>query len=169
MTALGLVLLLVVVQRIGELIYAERNTRALLRAGAVEYGRAHYPLIVALHAAWLISLAVFVPWRTPPNWAWLALFIVLQAARIWVVASLGRRWTTRVIVPPRNEMVRRGPYRFVRHPNYLVVAAEIAVLPLVFGAWQIALIFSLLNAVILAWRISVEDRALSGELSPRSR
>jgi len=171
MSAFAIVLLLVAVQRVGELIYAERNTRALLRAGAVEYGRNHYPLIVALHAAWLISLAIFVPWNTPPDWGWLALFIVLQVARIWVVASLGPRWTTRVIVPARNDLVRRGPYRFIRHPNYCVVAAEIAVLPLVFGAWRIALVFTLLNAAMLAWRIRVEDRALgvtvSGELLPR--
>ena len=171
MSAFAIVLLLVAVQRVGELIYAERNTRALLRAGAVEYGRNHYPLIVALHAAWLISLAIFVPWNTPPDWGWLALFIVLQVARIWVVASLGPRWTTRVIVPSRNDLVRRGPYRFIRHPNYCVVAAEIAVLPLVFGAWRIALVFTLLNAAMLAWRIRVEDRALgvtvSGELLPR--
>jgi methyltransferase len=164
MSTLGIVLILVGVQRLGELIYATRNTRALLARGAVEYGRNHYPLIVGLHAAWLISLVVFVPWRTSPDWFWLGLFIVLQALRIWVVASLGPRWTTRIIVPPGAALVRRGPYRWIRHPNYCVVAAEIAVLPLVFGAWRIALIFTLLNAAMLAWRLHVESGALSGAI-----
>jgi methyltransferase len=160
MSALGIVLALVVVQRLGELVYAARNTRALRARGAVEYGAAHYPLIVALHAAWLVSLLVFVPWRTPPVWLWLGLFILLQALRLWVVASLGPRWTTRIIVPPDAAPVRRGPYRWLRHPNYLVVAAEIAVLPLAFGAWRIAAIFTMLNAAMLTWRIHVESEAL---------
>jgi methyltransferase len=160
MSALGIVLILVALQRLGELVYAARNTRALMALGAVEYGRSHYPLIVLLHAAWLISLFVFVPWRTPIDWYWLSLFILLQAARIWVVASLGPHWTTRIVVLPGAPLVRRGPYRWLKHPNYCVVAAEIAVLPLAFGAWQIALIFSVLNAAMLAWRLHVEAEAL---------
>ncbi|MGH6979738.1 MAG: isoprenylcysteine carboxyl methyltransferase family protein [Stellaceae bacterium] len=160
MSALGIVLALVVIQRLGELIYAARNTRALKARGAVEYGAGHYPLIVALHAAWLASLAVFVPWREAPNWYWLGMFVLLQAARVWAVASLGPHWTTRVIVLPGAPRVRRGPYRFVSHPNYCVVAAEIAVLPLAFGAWRIAVVFTLLNAAILAWRIRVDGGAL---------
>lgn len=160
MSVFGIVLVLVVIQRLGELIYAARNTRALLARGAVEYGRNHYPLIVALHAAWLVSLAIFVPWHTAPNWYWLALFAVLQVARVWVVASLGPHWTTRIIVLPGAKLVKRGPYRWISHPNYVVVAAEIAVLPLAFGAWPIALVFTLLNAAILAWRIRVESGAL---------
>jgi methyltransferase len=172
LSALGLVLILVALQRLGELVYAARNTRALLARGAVEHGRRHYPLIVLLHAAWLISLVAFVPWRTPPNWYWLACFIVLQALRVWVVASLGPHWTTRIIVLPGRGLVKRGPYRWVRHPNYSVVAAEIAVLPLAFGAWRIGLIFTLLNAAMLAWRIHVESGALddaapNAELRPR--
>lgn len=160
MSILGIVLTLVVLQRLGELTYAARNTRALIARGAVEYGAGHYPLIVALHAAWLASLGVFVPWRTQPNWYWLGLFIALQAARLWIVASLGPRWTTRVIVPPGTPLVRRGPYRWVKHPNYCVVAVEIAVLPLAFGAWEIAVIFSAINAALLSWRIHVEAGAL---------
>src|SRR5579862_9090960 len=151
MSVLGIVLVLVVIQRLGELVYAARNTRALLARGAIEYGRNHYPLIVALHAAWLGSLAIFVPWHAAPNWYWLALFAVLQAARIWVVASLGPHWTTRIIVLPGAKLVTRGPYRWISHPNYIVVAAEIAVLPLAFDAWPIALVFTLLNAAMLAW------------------
>ncbi len=160
MSALGIVLSLVALQRLGELAYAARNTRALIARGAIEYGAGHYPVIVALHAAWLASIAVFVPWRTPPNWYWLGLFIVLQAARFWIVANLGPRWTTRVIVLPGAPLVRRGPYRWIKHPNYCVVAAEIAVLPLAFGAWEIAVIFFALNAAMLSWRIHVEAEAL---------
>jgi methyltransferase len=160
MSIFGIVLILVAAQRFGELVYATRNTRALKARGAVEYGAGHYPLIVGLHAAWLAALLVFVPWRTPPDWYWLGLFIVLQAARLWVVASLGRHWTTRIVVLPGAAPVRRGPYRWLNHPNYLVVAAEIAVLPLAFGTWRIALIFSALNAAVLAWRIHVEGDAL---------
>jgi len=166
MIAILVVVGLVGLQRIVELAYAARNTRALMARGAVEYGRAHYPLIVALHAAWLIAIVVFVPWHTPPDWAWLGLFIVLQAARLWVVASLGPHWTTRIIVLPGATLVQRGPYRWVRHPNYCVVAAEIAVLPLVFGAWRIALIFTVLNAAMLAWRIHVEHGALDTAALP---
>lgn len=160
MSVFGIVLILVVAQRLGELAYAARNTRALKARGAVEHGAGHYPLIVALHGAWVLSLVVFVPWETPPNWPWLALFIALQAARIWVVVSLGPHWTTRIVVLPGAALVRRGPYRWLRHPNYCVVAAEIAVLPLAFGAWQIAAVFSVLNAAMLAWRIHVESDAL---------
>ena len=160
MTALGIVLALVALQRIGELVYAARNTQALKAHGAIEFGAGHYPLIVALHALWLGALVVFVPWHQAPNWYWLGVFIALQAARLWVVASLGPRWTTRIIVPSGAPLVLRGPYRWIRHPNYLVVALEIAALPLAFGAWQIAAVFSALNAVMLTWRIQVENAAL---------
>jgi methyltransferase len=158
------IVLAVVLQRLAELAYARRNTRRLLAEGGVEVGAGHYPLIVGLHAAWLVSLFVLVPPDAPLNWWALAVYAVLQAARLWVVASLGRFWTTRIITLPAA-LVRRGPYRLCRHPNYVVVAAEIAVLPLAFGAWQLALVFSLLNAGMLAWRIRVEQAALAGRPS----
>ncbi len=158
---LWIVLVLVALQRLAELAYARRNTRRLLAAGGHEIGAGHYPLVVALHALWLLSLAVFVPAAQPADWGLLALFVGLQGLRLWIVASLGRFWTTRIITLPGAPLVRRGPYRFVRHPNYLVVAAEIAVLPLAFGAWQIALIFSIANAALLAWRIRCEEGALA--------
>jgi methyltransferase len=156
---------LVAAQRLAEVVQATRNTRALLRRGGVEVGSSHYPLFVLLHAAWLVALVLLVPADAPLSWLLLALFVVLQALRLWVVLSLGPYWTTRIITLPQQPLVRRGPYRFLRHPNYLVVAAEIAVLPLVFGAWQISLIFSLLNGVLVAWRIRVEEQALA----PRRR
>jgi methyltransferase len=159
-TALGIVLTLVALQRLGELVYAGRNTRALKARGAVEFGANQYPLIVALHLAWLLSLLMFVPWQTRPVWPWLGLYVALQAMRVWVIASLGRHWTTRIIVVPGAPLLRRGPYRWLRHPNYLLVACEIAVLPLAFGSWSIALVFTSLNAMLLGWRIHTEEAAL---------
>jgi len=158
---LGIVILaLVTLQRVGELWLSNRNTRRLLADGAREYSPGHYPLIVAVHAGWLAALWWLAPGR-PVEAVWLALYIVLQAARVWVLATLGPRWTTRIIVLPDAPLVTGGPYRFVSHPNYVVVVAEIAVLPLVFGLWPVSLIFSALNAVVLAIRIRAENRALS--------
>ncbi len=156
-----IVTLLVALQRLAELGYARRNARRLLAAGGVEHGAGHYPLFVALHGAWLVALFVLVPAEAPADWGLLGLYGLLQLGRLWVIASLGGRWTTRVIVVPGAPLVTRGPYRFLRHPNYLVVALEIPVLPLAFGAWQIALGFGLANLALLAQRIRVEERALA--------
>ena len=156
-----ILVLLVAAQRLAELWLARRNTRRLCAQGGIEYGAGHYPLIVALHAAWLLSLFGLLPAAAAPDFWLLGVFVGLQAARVWVIASLGEHWTTRVIVVPGRRAVRRGPYRFLRHPNYLIVALEIAVLPLAFGAWELALAFSLLNAAVLFVRIRVEDQALS--------
>jgi methyltransferase len=161
MSILWTVLSLVAVQRLAELAYARHNTRRLLAEGAEESGAAHYPLLVGLHALWLLSLAIFVPADQPPNWWLLGVFALLLAVRIWVLVSLGRFWTTRVITLPDAPLVRRGPYRWFRHPNYLVVMGEILVLPLAFGAWWIAVLFSLANAALLALRVRVEERALA--------
>jgi methyltransferase len=153
------ILALVTLQRLGELWLSRRNTRRLLAQGAREFGANHYPLIVLVHALWLASLWWFAPSR-PVDGFWLALFVLIELARIWVLASIGRRWTTRIIVVPGAALVRRGPYRLVNHPNYMVVIAEIAGLPLVFGLWQIALIYSLLNSTVLSIRVREENRAL---------
>lgn len=155
------VLALVTLQRLGELWLSNRNTKRLLAQDAHEVGAAHYPLIVAVHALWLAALWWLAPSR-PIDGFWLAMFVLLELARIWVVATLGPRWTTRIIILRDAPLVRRGPYRFVDHPNYLVVAGEIVVLPLVFGLWQIALIFTALNAAVLTIRIREENRALRG-------
>ena len=153
------ILALVTLQRLGELWLSNRNTKRLLAQGAREHAPGHYPLIVALHIAWLAVLWWLAPQR-PIRDFWLAAFILIEIARIWVFISLGPRWTTRIIVLADEPLVRRGPYRFVDHPNYLVVVAEIAVLPLVFGLWQTALVFSILNAAVLSIRIRAENRAL---------
>lgn len=152
-------LALVTAQRLGELVLARRNTSRLLARGGIEHGAAHYPLIVALHAAWLGGLW-WLAWNRTLQPGWLVVYLVLQGLRVWILASLGARWTTRIITVPGETLVRRGPYRLIRHPNYLLVAAEIAVLPLVFGLIGYALAFSALNAVILAVRIRAESRAL---------
>lgn len=153
-------LALVALQRIGEVVYAERNTRRLRERGAVEIAAWQHPWFVILHAAWLIALAIFVAPSTVPQWALLAIFFLLQAARLWVLASLGPYWTTRIMTLPDMPLVRRGPYRFMRHPNYTIVACEIAILPLAFYAWRIALVFSVMNAALLALRIRAENQAL---------
>lgn len=161
MTPAILLLAFVTAERLAELVLARRNTQALLAQGAVEHAPGHYPLIVLLHAAWLIGLWVFGI-DQPVSPFWLAVFMLLQAARIWVLATLGPRWTTRIIVLPGAALVAKGPYRFVSHPNYLVVIGEIAVLPLCFGLWWFAVIFSLLNAAVLTIRIRAEAAALAG-------
>ena len=154
-----IVLALVTLQRLGELVLARRNTNRLLARGAVEVGARHYPLIVGLHGAWLAGLWV-LGWDQPVSMPWLALFIVLQLLRVWVITTLGERWTTRIVVLPGASLVRRGPYRYLDHPNYAVVVAEIAVLPLAFGLTTYAIVFSLLNASVLWIRIRAESRAL---------
>lgn len=161
MSAVAIIIVLVALQRLGELVYAQRNTSRLLARGAVEIGRRHYPLFVLLHASWLLALFISVPRDASIDWPLLAIFVVLQALRLWVVATLGPFWTTRIVTLPGAPLVRNGPFRFVRHPNYLVVIGEIAVLPLVFGAWGIAIAFSLLNLALLAWRIRIEEAALA--------
>jgi methyltransferase len=160
-TAVQIILGAVLLQRLAELLLARRNTQRLLDAGAVEIGAAHYPYIILLHAAWLAALVLLTPDHAPVNYGWLAVFLGLQAGRVWILVSLGRYWTTRVLTLPGAPLVRRGPYRYLRHPNYVVVAGEIAVLPLVFGQWQIALLFSALNFLVLRERIRVENEALA--------
>ena len=162
MSVVQIIVLLVALQRLAELAYARRNTRRLLAAGAQEVGARHYPLLVLLLAAWLLSILVFVPETAPVSGWLLGLFLLLQAGRVWVIATLGRYWTTRIITLPEQPLIQAGPYRLCRHPNYVIVAAEIALLPLAFGAWQVALLFSLLNVALLAWRIRVEEAALAG-------
>lgn len=161
MTPASLLLALVTAERLGELWLARRNTAALLRQGAIEVAPGHYPAIVALHGLWLAGLWG-LGWDRPLVAGWLALFAILQVLRAWVLATLGRRWTTRIIVLPGAALVATGPYRFVAHPNYLVVIGEIAALPLALGLPWFALAFSAANAVLLSVRIRAESAALRG-------
>ena len=154
------VILLVVVQRFAELTLANRNAQRLKAQGGVEIGASHYPLIVLLHAAWLMAVLWLLPRPLTIYWGWLVLFLLLQVARVWVIATLGPYWTTRIISVPDAPLIKTGPYRFVRHPNYLVVAGEILALPLAFGEWAAAAVFTLLNAALLFWRIRAEEDGL---------
>jgi methyltransferase len=165
LTGAAWLLAFVTAQRLGELVYARANERRLRAAGAVEVGAAHYPAIVALHAVWLIALWA-VGWDRSLQPAWTVLYLVLQLGRAWVLLTLGRRWSTRVFVLPGETLVARGPYRFVSHPNYVVVACEIFVLPLALGLPWLSLLFGAANLAVLWWRIRVEGRALA-ELATR--
>ena len=161
MIAAYTIIALVAIQRIAELVLATRNTEALLRRGAVEIGKDHYPLIVFFHATWLVAIAVWLPQPVTIHAIPLICFILLQAARIWVISTLGPYWTTRIITLENAPLVRRGPYRFLRHPNYVVVALEVLALPLVFGETGVALISAGVNLGLLFWRIRIEETALS--------
>jgi len=155
---------LVAIQRVLELFYSLRNERKLRARGAVEWGRGHYPVIVAVHTLWLASTLVEGLQRGPEIPAWwplpLAAFLLVQPLRYWAILSLGMNWNTRVLVVPGGKLVRRGPYRYFPHPNYVVVAVEVLTFPLIFGAWITAIVFSLLNAALLYIRIKTENRAL---------
>ena len=154
------ILLLVALQRVLELVRASRNTARLRQQGGVEFGRSHYPFVVLLHVAWLAAIAAGLQ-RDPVVRPFpLMAFVLLQAVRLWVILTLGRFWTTRVISVAGAPLIRHGPYRYLRHPNYVVVIGEIALLPLVFGQIGTAVAFSALNLAVLSWRIRVENTAL---------
>jgi len=157
---------LVALQRLGELALAGRNRRWLLAQGGREVGAGHYPAMVALHIAFLVSCLAevwgldrpFVPWLAVGA---LAVLVLATGLRYWTLRTLGRRWTTRVIVLPGAPRIESGPYRFLAHPNYLAVVLEIAALPLVHTAWLTAAVFTVANALLLTVRIRVEERGLS--------
>lgn len=151
----------VTAERLAELFLANRNTARLRERGAYEASPAHYPLIVALHAAWLGGLWLMA-WDRSIRFPWLVLFAVVQVLRLWVLITLKDRWTTRIIVLPGAPLVATGPYRFLKHPNYAVVVAEFATLPLVFGLPWYALAFSILNGLVLTIRVKAENAALQG-------
>jgi methyltransferase len=147
-------------QRLAELWWAKRNERRLFGAGGIEYGKSHLPLMIAVHAAWLAGLWMLGRDR-PVDPIFLVTFVFLQIARLWVLITLGPRWSIRVIVIPGEKLVARGPYLLLRHPNYAVVVGEIAVVPLAVGLPVFALVFSILNAAVLAIRIRAENAALA--------
>ena len=153
----------VTLQRLGELVLARRNTAALLARGAREVAPEHYPAMVALHAGWIIGLWLLATGR-PIGLFWFLVFMALQALRLWVLATLKERWTTRIIILPGAPLVTSGPYRFLRHPNYAIVVGEIAALPLALGLPFYALVFSFLNAFILLIRMRAENAALESAM-----
>ena len=166
MTILHWTLGLVLLQRVIELVWARRNTAQLRRLGGVEADAEGYPYFVLLHAGWLVSLALFLPAATPPIWPLLGLFALLQLGRLWVISSLGHYWTTRILTLPDAPLVQTGPFRWFRHPNYLLVIAEIAVLPLAFGAIAIAGSFSAVNLMLIVRRVRIEERFLAARRGP---
>ena len=155
-------------QRIAELWWAKENERRLFAAGGVEYGRSHLLLIVFFHAAWLIGMWALA-YDRPVKPLFLALVVILQIGRLWVLATLGHRWTIRIIVVPGEKLVARGPYRWLRHPNYAVVTGDVAAAPLALGLPLYALVFSILNAAVLAIRIPAENAALAAAASTQPR
>ena len=162
-----LILALLVVERVLELDRARRNARRAFQHGAVEVGQAHYRVMVAFHTLFIMSCAVeaaFFPRAFASAVGWLALSaeVAAQALRYWAVSTLGDRWNTRIIVSPDRALATDGPYRFMRHPNYLAVVIEIAAVPMIGGAIFTAIAFSIGNALILAVRIPAEERAMGG-------
>ena len=160
----------IVIQRLLELRVARRNLNWALSRGGREYAPEHYPFMVALHTAWIVALLVEGTARGEQLsglwWMWLALFVAAQFGRYWVISSLGSYWNTRIVIVPGGQRVRSGPYRFLEHPNYVVVAVEIFCAPMIFGAWITALVFTGLNAwLLLGVRIPAENKALEAYLN----
>lgn len=158
-TGAVLFLVFIVVQRLSELVIARRNTAQLMARGAYEVGAGHYPAMVLMHSAWILCLMIFGH-DNQIALGWLAAFVILQALRVWILASLGERWTTRIIVL-EEPLVVRGPFKYVSHPNYILVVAELIVAPMVLGLWWVAVLFTVLNAAMLYVRIGVEHKALA--------
>jgi methyltransferase len=162
-----LILALVTLQRAIELVYAHRNASMLLVKGGYEVGRAHYGLMLLLHAAWLAALWWYA-WDQPIYWSMIVVYLLLQVVRAWMLMALGPRWTMRIIVTPDEPMEASLFARFLRHPNYLVLALEILVLPLAFGLWWLALLFTIVNAAMIYWRLRIEDETIETPTSPGS-
>ncbi|GFG67223.1 hypothetical protein MKUB_47130 [Mycobacterium kubicae] len=160
-----LLILAVAVERLAELVVAQRNARWSFRQGGKEFGRRHYGVMVVLHSALLVGCAVepwalhrpFIPWL---GWPMVALLALCQGLRWWCITSLGKRWNTRVIVLPHAPLVVRGPYRFMHHPNYVAVVVEGFALPMVHTAWLTAVTFTVANAILLSVRLRVENSVL---------
>ncbi|KAB2333619.1 isoprenylcysteine carboxyl methyltransferase family protein [Bacillus mesophilum] len=164
MNVFYIVFSLIVLQRLCELFVAKHNEKWMKERGALEFGQAHYPFIVLLHTAFFISLlgeTVFLENSVSSLWKiLLPMFILLQAGRIWALFSLGRYWNTKIIVMPNAEAVRKGPYKWIKHPNYVIVALELMVIPLLFQAYMTFVLFTLLNIGMMMIRIPAEEKAL---------
>lgn len=156
----------VIIQRLTELTIAKRNEKQLLSEGAVEYGSDHYKFIVLLHVLFFISLVVEFILRgshselNTINYLFLVFFIILQVSRIWVLKTLGKYWNTKILRTHGIQLIRSGPYKYLKHPNYIIVVCEIFTIPMIFNLYYTAIIFTILNALILTVRIKVENEAL---------
>ena len=152
----------IILLRIGELILAKRNEKWLLRHGAVEYGKQHYPYIVALHVAFLVSLLLeyYTQQAHVYSTFLIVVYFVLLAFKTWVILSLGKFWNTKIFHIANMPLVQKGPYKYFKHPNYLVVIAEIAIIPLAFHLYYTAVIFTLLNMAMLFVRVREENKAM---------
>lgn len=159
-----LLIFIVIVQRLVEVIIADQNASWIKSQGGYEVGREHYPYLVLLHSLFFVSLLIEVTIHPPTFVTWIAIpfviFILAQVGRIWALTSLGRFWNTRIMVLPGAKVIAKGPYRFMRHPNYAIVITEILMFPLVFQAYLTAIVFTIFNAAILSIRIKVEENAL---------
>lgn len=155
-----IVVLIVLLQRILENLYAIYNTRRLLAKGAREAGRDYYPVVVITHLAWLAAIFLIVPPEREIIWLLMGLYILLQGARYWVIGTLGRYWTMRIIVPQKAKLIGSGPFRYLRHPNYTVVMLETFLLPLVFGAWAISVVMTAVIGAVLYYKIVLEEKTL---------
>jgi methyltransferase len=158
--------LLILGQRGLEELYSQLNTRRLLRQGATEAGRDFYPVVAVTHLGWIAALALLVPPQAPAYVALVAAFLALQVARYWIIASLGRFWTHRILSLPGAPIVTRGPYRLLRHPNYAVTLAETLILPLAFGQVALGLILVVIWGAVLQYKIALEDQALAPRRVP---
>lgn len=153
--------LLVLAQRGLEEIHSARNTRRLIAEGAHEEGRALYPMVAGTHLAWIAAIGLMIPPSAPVHWPLVAMYVLLQGVRYWVIGTLGRYWTHRIITLPGAPLVGRGPYAVVRHPNYLVTISEAALLPLAFGAVAVSIVFAVLWIIVIRAKIALEDNALA--------
>ncbi|PLS16295.1 hypothetical protein CVD28_17625 [Bacillus sp. M6-12] len=160
----GGIIAIVCLQRFAELFIAKRNEKWMKQQGAIEFGTSHYRWMVAMHIGYFLSLIMEVSYLDTdlsPIWGlWLAIFLAAQAGRVWALSSLGRYWNTKIIVLPGANVVIKGPYKFIKHPNYLIVATEIIVMALLFNAFITAVLFTCLNIMMMRVRIPEEERAL---------
>ncbi|MFF2497823.1 isoprenylcysteine carboxyl methyltransferase family protein [Peribacillus sp. NPDC058075] len=157
-------IIVIAIQRLVELYIAKQNEKQLKAAGAVEYGESHYRWMVLMHLSFFIVLiieVIMLERNMSGLWPiWLTLFLIAQSGRIWAIRSLGKHWNTKIIVVPDADVVIKGPYKYVKHPNYIIVATEILVISLLFNAYYTAIIFSLLNVWMMTVRIPMEEKAL---------
>ncbi len=164
-----IVAIIILIQRALEDLHSARNTRRLLAEGGFESGRGYYPVVVVAHLAWVAAIFLLIPADAKINWPLMGLYLMLQVARYWVILTLGPYWTHRIITPRAAPLVTDGPFRFVRHPNYLVLMLETVLLPLVFGAWEVSLITMAVMGIVLRYKIMLENEALAARAENRPR